>query len=80
MTKDEAFNSFHQWLTFRNYAKGTVTDYLYNFKIFSESIPPDFDYSELTHQHAIDFVFKIVFCRSVMIFNHHKISSLLDFL
>lgn len=56
MTKDEAFNSFHQWLTFRNYAKGTVTDYLYNFKIFSESIPPDFDYSELTHQHAIDFV------------------------
>jgi len=59
MTKDEAFNSFHQWLTFRNYAKGTVTDYLYYFKIFAKSLPPDFDYSELTHQHAIDFVFKL---------------------
>ena len=59
MTKDEAFNSFHQWLTFRNYAKGPVTDYLYYFKIFAKSLPPDFDYSELTHQHAIDFVFKL---------------------
>ena len=59
MTKDEALNAFHQWLTFRNYAKGTVTDYLYNFRIFSESLPTDFDYSELTDQHAIDFVFKL---------------------
>ena len=59
MTKDEALHSFHQWLTFRNYAKGTVTDYLYNFRLFSESLPPDLDYSELTDQHAIDFVFKL---------------------
>lgn len=59
MTKDEALNSFHQWLTFRNYAKGTVTDYLYNFRLFSQSLPADFDYSELTDQHAVDFVFKL---------------------
>lgn len=59
MTKDEAYKSFEQWLTFRNYAKGTVTVYLYNFRMFSESLPHDFDFSELTDQHAVDFVFNL---------------------
>ena len=59
MTKDEALNSFNQWLTFRNYAKRTISDYLYNFRLFSESLPADFDYSELTDQHAVDFVFNL---------------------
>jgi integrase/recombinase XerD len=57
--KTIAIERYRQWLTFRNYAKGTITDYIYCFSGFANSLPEDTDFFNLDVQLAIDYVFRL---------------------
>lgn len=57
MNQNDACQRFKSWLEFRGLASGTITQYIYWFTKFSESLPPDTDFLLLDKQLAIDYVF-----------------------
>lgn len=59
MNQNDACQRFKSWLDFRGLATGTVTQYVYWFSKFSESLPSDTDFQLLDTQLAIDFVFDL---------------------
>lgn len=59
MNQNDACQRFKSWLDFRGLATGTVTQYVYWFSKFSDSLPSDTDFQLLDTQLAIDFVFDL---------------------
>lgn len=59
MNQNDACQAFERWLTFRGLASGTVSQYVYQFNRFANTLPPDTDFSQLEPNSAVDYIYSL---------------------